>query len=60
MDQESKSEPAEHGGTAGPQGATASPAIDIQRLADRVYALMRAEIRLSLARGERDGLQRKR
>jgi hypothetical protein len=29
-----------------------APAIDLQRLADKVYGLMLAEVRLSTARGE--------
>jgi hypothetical protein len=30
-----------------------SPAVDVAQLADRVYRLMLADLRLSLARGER-------
>jgi hypothetical protein len=35
----------------GGQPSPAAPAVDVQRLAERVYRLLQAEVRLSTARG---------
>jgi hypothetical protein len=37
----------------GQPGPEAPPAVDLQRLADKVYRLMQAEARLSQSRGQR-------
>jgi hypothetical protein len=39
-------------------GSAANPSIDIARLAEKVYQLMRAEARLSRARGNTRGARR--
>ncbi len=44
------------GTAAGAQAA----AIDVEKLAERVYRLMQAEVRLAQARGERPATPRKR
>lgn len=36
-----------------PQGSGPKPAVDAEKLADKVYRLMQADVRLSKARGER-------
>ena len=46
------------GGSAQHAASTASPAIDIEKLAEKVYQLMREEIRLARARGNKRNTRR--
>ncbi len=46
------------GGTVRHDTSTASPPINIEKLAEKVYQLMRAEARLTRARGDRRGTRR--
>lgn len=45
-------------GNAQRPSSTASPTIDIEKLAEKVYQLMRAEARLAQARGNRRSTRR--
>jgi hypothetical protein len=45
-------------GNARQASSTASPTIDIEKLAEKVYQLMRAEVRLAQARGNRRNTRR--
>jgi|GraSoiStandDraft_46_1057282.scaffolds.fasta_scaffold602573_2 hypothetical protein len=46
------------GGSTPHTASTASPAIDIEKLAEKVYQLMREEIRLARARGNKRSARR--
>lgn len=46
------------GGTSQPPASSAGPLIDIEKLAEKVYQLMRAEARLSRVRGNKRSTRR--
>ncbi len=45
-------------GKAQKASSTAGPSIDIEKLAEKVYQLMRAEVRLARARGNKHSTRR--